>query len=60
MARRFAEHAAQPGFFSRLGDRVLEIVHVDVGGGAGKRHFEARQARPPADEFRIDCDNNMR
>ena len=48
------ENAAQARFFGRLGDRVLEVVHVGVRGGAGQRHFEARQAGTPADKLGVD------
>ena len=47
-----AEHAAHAGFLGRLRHHVLEVVHVGEGGGAGEQHFEAAEARAPADEIR--------
>ena len=48
---RLAEHAAHARFLGRLRHHVLEVVHVGEGGGAAEQHFQAAEARAPADEI---------
>ena len=50
---RFAQHAAHARLLGDFGNRVLEIIHVGIGGGARQRHLKQGQTRTPADEFAI-------
>ena len=51
---RFAQHAAHAGGARFFRHDVLIEVHIGVSGGAGQQHFQAGQARAPADEVGID------
>ena len=42
------------GLLGYFGHRVFEIIHVGVGGGAGKSHLKQGEARAPAHEFTIE------